>query len=611
VKDRPRLSTLTWLPLAGLVVVMLAAGILRAQQQSGVIKNFSAAPEFYPPPHQTQMKSLLQGAEAELHPSGAVTVRELKLQTFRPDGQRELLVEAPQCVYEPRQHLAHSPGKLKVQSGDGQLSIEGEGFLWRQTNSSLIISNQVHTSVQADVLNQQPSPRTNLVAPRMAGVDIDADRFSYETGPGVGLYQGHVRVTGTNLALRSESLEILVPMVDRQLQSISAQDNVEIQYEGVQATGQRVQYDALSDQLRMSGNPRWQAGPRSGSADELLIDRTNGFFRATGDANLRLAGQKAGTINFVPKERQTNPSSALATATNQTVTIHCQSYEVRTNSAVFREAVDVRQQAPNQPEGKMNCELLTVSFAGTNELQSMLAEKQVVIQQADNWFRADQAAYDGTNRLLELTGQPAWRAGLREGKGDVIRLDVAQSEMNVVGHASMRMPANDLVSATAVGGKTNRLDLNQPGTNFGTVYAERYTLSPEAAIFDGMVRVELPQMTWGAGIIVVRFPNPENQGGSMVAERGVAFELAGEGGARVRGKSEKAVYSSDITGNITNRLIQLTGQPVLETTNGRIENKVIILDLVSQRLIAPGKFKMRGFADASMTNTFRLPRPFP
>jgi hypothetical protein len=34
---------------------------------------------------------------------------------------------------------------LQVQTGDGKIRVEGEGFLWRQSDSFLTISNRVST----------------------------------------------------------------------------------------------------------------------------------------------------------------------------------------------------------------------------------------------------------------------------------------------------------------------------------------------------------------------------------------------------------------------------------------------------------------------------------
>jgi hypothetical protein len=43
---------------------------------------------------------------------------------------------------------ANSPGEVHMQTGDEQLRIEGQGFLWRQNESYLIISNHVQTIIE-------------------------------------------------------------------------------------------------------------------------------------------------------------------------------------------------------------------------------------------------------------------------------------------------------------------------------------------------------------------------------------------------------------------------------------------------------------------------------
>jgi hypothetical protein len=131
--------------LAGAAVV-LAAAALAGQMGNATVKDFRV-PEYYDPPNGTQIKTLLQGAEAQPESGGLVFIRELKLQTFTENGEPQLLVEAPHCVFDPAQRAAYSPGKLQARTADGKFHLEGEGFLWRQTNSSLIISNRVRTVI--------------------------------------------------------------------------------------------------------------------------------------------------------------------------------------------------------------------------------------------------------------------------------------------------------------------------------------------------------------------------------------------------------------------------------------------------------------------------------
>jgi hypothetical protein len=131
--------------------VLLAAGALQLiaaveKPSSTTIKDFSV-PAYYDPPHEKQMKSLLQGAEAEPQPGGMIWITEVKLQTFSEAGQPQVQVQAPHCIFDPVQHTVSSSGPLTVKSVNGQFYLEGEGFLWQQTNSNLIISNRVRTVI--------------------------------------------------------------------------------------------------------------------------------------------------------------------------------------------------------------------------------------------------------------------------------------------------------------------------------------------------------------------------------------------------------------------------------------------------------------------------------
>lgn len=118
----------------------------------GHVKDFFV-PDFYPPPHQNQMKSLLRGAEAEPQPNRCVRIRDLTVETFKVDGKPEMNVHAPECLYNSLDQTASSAGWVTIRSSDGQLLVEGEGFYWRNTNSTFILSNRVHTLIK-------PLPKT-------------------------------------------------------------------------------------------------------------------------------------------------------------------------------------------------------------------------------------------------------------------------------------------------------------------------------------------------------------------------------------------------------------------------------------------------------------------
>jgi hypothetical protein len=146
--------------------ILLAAAILfaaisseRAQQNvTGRANNFTSV-EYFDPPNHKQMKMRLSGADAQPQPAnnGALIIKKMKLETFNPDGSTVIIVEAPECVYDTMKGMASSPGHLQLRSGDGKLRMEGEGFLWRQSDGLLTISNDVRT-----VIESEPGTKTAL-----------------------------------------------------------------------------------------------------------------------------------------------------------------------------------------------------------------------------------------------------------------------------------------------------------------------------------------------------------------------------------------------------------------------------------------------------------------
>jgi hypothetical protein len=151
-----RMTIVRMLPVAGAVWLAVAASGVRAQQ--GRATDFSAT-EYYEAPRQRQVKSILSGAEAVAKPgrSRILIIKQLKVQTFAPDGQPGMVVTAPECVYDEKAGTASSPGPLQVRNADGTFLVTGEGFLWRQTNSSLTISNQVRTVIESGAkMNLKP-----------------------------------------------------------------------------------------------------------------------------------------------------------------------------------------------------------------------------------------------------------------------------------------------------------------------------------------------------------------------------------------------------------------------------------------------------------------------
>lgn len=100
------------------------------------------------PPHEQQVKARLTGAEMSSLPGALYDVRRLKIETFYTNGAPQAVAKAPQCIYAPLDNVANSSGHLELDLDQGRIRVQGEGFLWRQNESSLVISNKQVTKIK-------------------------------------------------------------------------------------------------------------------------------------------------------------------------------------------------------------------------------------------------------------------------------------------------------------------------------------------------------------------------------------------------------------------------------------------------------------------------------
>lgn len=134
--------------LFALAILFFAVTKNRAQPApSGHASDFTSV-QYFDPPDQHTVKTRISGAEAQPLAGGLLAIKQLKLEDFGMDGKTEYIADAPDCIYDTLNGTANSAGALHVQSGDGKIRVEGEGFLWRQNAQSLTISNRVHTILE-------------------------------------------------------------------------------------------------------------------------------------------------------------------------------------------------------------------------------------------------------------------------------------------------------------------------------------------------------------------------------------------------------------------------------------------------------------------------------
>ncbi len=601
------------LVFCGLLVCLPVLLLVTQAQVLGPIKGFKLA-DPHPPPHENEIKSLLEAATAFRLPDGQVALTNPVLHTFRENGQPDLIAKAANALCTPEAHSANSPGPLQAATADGKFSIAGVGFQWQQTNATLAISNKVYTEVKPDL-------------------KIWSDQLIYWADLGLGIYRGDVRLQqGTNWTLTASALTFKLPRTERQLQEVTADTNVVVESAAIRATGEHATYSADTGLMRMTGQPRWRADQREGSGDELVIDRTNRIFQANRHAWLRMPSQSQGGTGFFAISNAV-PGKA-ETSTNQFIDVHCESYELRTNSGVFRGGVLLQELAGNQARGKLTSSLLTATFTGTNELQTLTAQTNVVIEQEDKRFTGGRAVYTATNGVLEITENPTWQAGLRSGKGRILQVNQAQNEMTVRGNASARLPASEL-SQSAFAGSALPAKPRPKGTGqeVAEIFCEQYTLrpinGPTNLVFQGGVYVTHPQMNWNAENVTVLVPAPDTK--VIIADQGayigrvtnvlkVVFDILdaqgkvhGEGNKAVYTNSLQTLYTNGIKTIVTNDIIRLTGDPaelIRTTARATVTNwsSLFIYEVHNDRLTTGPDYRIEGLAPAAQTNMLTPPK---
>src|SRR5258707_1846159 len=178
-----RLRTFT-----GILLLLIWPGLIQpglGQASSGKVridkplKGFKVA-EPFESPHETQIKSLLVGGHALPQPGGKTLLFDgVTLRTFNETNTPQLVVKCSECVYNSTTKEVISAGPIQMQTADGKFTIEGIGFFFQQTNSSLFISNEVHTLIQSANVSQNTN-RTNHSGDSESGpLFIDSGHFKY------------------------------------------------------------------------------------------------------------------------------------------------------------------------------------------------------------------------------------------------------------------------------------------------------------------------------------------------------------------------------------------------------------------------------------------------
>jgi lipopolysaccharide export system protein LptA len=225
-------------------------------------------------------------------------------------------------------------------------------------------------------------------------------------------------------------------------------------------------------------------------------------------------------------------------------------------------------------------ELLTFKLPeqGAGTVESLVAEENVTIGFGDLRATGGKAVYTPGDGLMRLTGDPAWQADTRAGRGDELLLDSVSLRMQVNGGASLKLPVS---GSGFIPQRADAVETTAEANRFVTLTAERYELQTNRASFTGGVRVveragEQVRASLTCGSLRSTF-GASNQVQDFIAEQHVVLE-----------QDERRLTGQRMNYDGAKGVAQLTGQPTWRDGERSGAGEVLLANLAGDQFIARG-----------------------
>lgn len=571
-------------------IVLVLAGLLfwapsQAQFAPGMkINNFSASDPF-PAPNHTQMRYVLTGGEGRPQADGKILLTKVKFETFRVNGDSEMIVEAPACTFDDKARTAGSAGKLFLQSGDGKLRVEGDGFGCQLASKTLVISNRVQAVIQR--------PNTNANA---APLVITSRWLEFDAEKRLAIFHDDVRGDDPDFAFTCGTLA--VSATTNQFDLIEARESLVVTSKagGRKATADRGIYRRAAESIELIGNATWDVDGKSGRADRVLGLRVDGSIQADGHVAMKLPRAELGAATGLLSTSNAPMQSASV------VEVFADKFHWRSNVIVAREAVRIVD-ASNHIT--FSCDALEAQqAANASEDETAVATGNVIVEREGANVRAERADYSKRAGGVVFTGSPHWWQAQIEGRAERVTFRTSANEVEA---------DQDVAVKITIPGKSGGSPLAffpQGVTNQAAqvieVASQRLKVTERRALFSGKVSANQSPRTGSearlrSDKLEVLFTARSNRLEAITATDNVAYEqgttgvtngpaiyrkmtcrslaakadpgsgepaeLVADGGVRIEqpgseAKAEQAVY------NRRTDILKLIGQPVIEMPQG-------------------------------------------
>lgn len=607
----------------------------------GTGEGFDAS-EYYEAPDHLKLKWRISGAKAQPQDRGRILLSGMQLQLFAKTGERRVLIEAPECLYDSVKRTANSAGRLKAQVDEGRFTIEGRGFLWQQTgptNSLLTLSNDIRSVVQ--------HARTNASGVVTSSMMITSRRFEFDTARLLAEFRESVHADDPELELNCERLIASAAPGTGTFETIVAETQVTVasKADGRSATADRAVYTRTNETMRLTGGVTWKQGSQAGRAERVAIQWVEKAFEADGQVAVKLPRQSLGLEGLLTRE-----TSNAAPTTNPAAPIDLSAdhLQVSSNLTVIAGSVRIRDET-----NQLSCDKLVIESVATNEAgQTAIAEGHVVVCHGseDQCLRSDRAVFTKATGAAVFTGQPTWKLSPSEGRANrvtVQRSGEIQANGDVAARVTLPPQSHSFLILFPGAADTNPAprvievfsrDLSaserqvalrgdarvhqspitgsEPHLQCETIDLFFATNTHRIELVQASNRVRFAQGTAGVtngpdayrGLTADRFTaswsSPTGELSSFVAEQNVTIDAPDTKGQPSHATADKLTYNYAVANGVTNKAIELTGNPQLTNAMGRLVGDVIVWDLLTDR------FYTRNYRVNVSAGTNVVPRDF-
>ena len=533
-------------------------------------------------------RSVLKGTDAEHIGERIYRITAPRVTMFKADDTLELVIEAPVCLFDQNRNVAYSDSSLSLKTADGKFSIQGLGWIWRPEESRLTISNQVVSFVDKGAV---ANASTNLLGGSSTTtndlVRITSEWFTY-LGDSATFHENVVVEDGTD-RLTCEQLRIGFQEPGG-VQKIEAINQVHVVQRETEVRSGHAVYDLAENLIRITQEPKWRSGAREGSADLLLINRSNETLFAEGQVYMKLP-----VTNVVEATAENLPR-----ATNTFIEIFSDrfSYADAPDTNTPGRAVYEGQVRAEHPQGEIRCDLLTVLFAaGRNRVEKVIAERHVEVITRGNKAFGELGVYDLSEEKITLTGDPHWAVDDKSGRSDRLVFFPKSDELLALGDVEMTLPSSAQLELFSPPGATNSTAVSRTNPPV-KIHSRMFSHQKDVAVFNDDVRVIDDRGELRCHLVTV-VTGASNQVQRIIAEGDVQIEQP-----NLFATGDRATYE------LSDGKVRLTGGPPRITTPERtITAEMFVIDREENTFAATGNYRITMKREAAKELTRREEAP--